>query len=63
MKGTSPSRGARGEAEYGIEVPRWEVCVSIDHLRERKSMTIVHVGIDLAKNVEATITRSTAANE
>ena len=24
MKGTSPSRGARGSAEYGIEVPRWE---------------------------------------
>lgn len=53
MKGTSPSRGARGEAEYGIEVPRWEVFVSINHLRKGKSMSILYVGIDLAKNVFA----------
>ena len=53
MKGTSPSRGARAVAEYGIEVPRWEVFVSINHLREGKSMAILYVGIDLAKNVFA----------
>jgi hypothetical protein len=53
MKGTSLSRGARIEAKEGIEVPRWEVFVAINHLREGKSMVIVHVGVDLAKNVFA----------
>ena len=55
MKGTSPSRGARAVAEYGIEVPRWEVFVCINHLREGKSMAILYVGIDLAKNVFAVL--------
>jgi transposase len=53
MKGTSPSRGAHIEVESGIEVPRWEAFVSIHHLRKGKSMSIVFVGIDLAKNVFA----------
>jgi hypothetical protein len=53
MKGTSPSRGARGEAGYGIEVPRWEVRTLINHLRKREVLSIVHIGIDLAKNVFA----------
>jgi transposase len=53
MEGTSPSRGVRGKAEYGNEVPRWEVRTFINSLQKGKSMTIVHVGIDLAKNVFA----------
>ena len=40
-------------AEYGIEVPRWEVFISIHHFRMGKSMAILCVGIDLAKNVFA----------
>ena len=50
MKGTSPSRGVRANAEYGNEVPRWEVRSLINSLQKGKSMAIVHVGIDLAKN-------------
>jgi transposase len=53
MEGTSPSRGVRGKAEYGNEVPRWEVRTLINSLQKGKSMSIVHVGIDLAKNVFA----------
>ena len=53
MKGTSPSRGVRCEAEYGNEVPRWEVRTLINSLQKGKSMSIVHTGIDLAKNVFA----------
>ncbi len=53
MKGTSPSRGVRGKAEYGNEVPRWEVRSLINSLQKGKSMGIVYVGIDLAKNVFA----------
>lgn len=53
MKGTSPSRGAHAKAEYGIEVPRWEVRTPINSPMEGESMSIVCVGIDLAKNVFA----------
>lgn len=53
MKGTSPSRSVRAEAEYGNEVPRWEVRTLINSLQKGKSMAIVTVGIDLAKNVFA----------
>src|SRR5512143_4210690 len=53
MKGTSPSRGVRGSAEYGNEVPRWEGRTLINSLQKGKSMSIVHVGVDLAKNVFA----------
>jgi transposase len=53
MEGTSPSRGVRVEAEYGNEVPRWEVRYLINSLQKGKSMAIVFVGIDLAKNVFA----------
>jgi transposase len=53
MKGTSPSRVIRTVAVYGIEVPRWEVRNLINSLVcwKGKSMAIVSVGIDLAKNV------------
>jgi hypothetical protein len=55
MKGTSPSRVIRAVAVYGIEVPRWEVRNLINSLVcwKGKSMAIVSVGIDLAKNVFA----------
>src|SRR5512139_926245 len=53
MKGTSPSRGVRIEAAYGNEVPRWEVRDLINSLQKGKSMSIVYVGVDLAKNVFA----------
>ena len=55
MKETSPSRVIRAVAGYGIEVPRWEVRTLINSLVYWKgnSMTIVTVGIDLAKNVFA----------
>ena len=53
MKGTSPSQGVRAEAQYGNEVPRWEVRSLINSLQKGKSMSIVYVGIDLAKNVFA----------
>ena len=53
MKGTSPFRGVRCEAAYGNEVPRWEVRTLINSLQKGKSMAIVYVGIDLAKNVFA----------
>jgi transposase len=53
MQGTSPSRGVRVEAAYGNEVPRWEVRTLINSLQKGKSMSIVYVGIDLAKNVFA----------
>jgi hypothetical protein len=45
MKGTSPSRGVRAKAEYGNEVPRWEVRTLINSLQKGKSMSIVYVGI------------------
>ena len=51
MQGTSPSRGVRVEAEYGNEVPRWEVRRLINSPQKGKSMAIVFVGIDFAKNV------------
>jgi len=41
------------EAGYGNEVPRWEVQRLINSLQKGKSMSIVYVGIDLAKNVLA----------
>jgi hypothetical protein len=47
MQGTSPSRGARAVAGFGIEVPRWEVRTLIKSPAEGE---IVFVGIDLAKN-------------
>ena len=55
MKGTSPSRVIRAVAGYGIKVPRWEVRSLINSLVlwKEKSMAIVSVGIDLAKNVFA----------
>jgi hypothetical protein len=56
MKGTSPSRVNRTVAQYGIQVPRWEVRSLINSLicRTGKSMAdIVTIGIDLAKNVFA----------
>jgi hypothetical protein len=55
MKGTSPSRVIRAVAGYGIEVPRWEVRNLINSLVcwKGKSMAIVSVGIDLAKNAFA----------
>lgn len=56
MKGTSPSRVNRTVAEYGIQVPRWEVRSLINLLAcwKGKSVTdIVTIGIDLAKNVFA----------
>lgn len=55
MKGTSLSRVIRAVAGYGIKVPRWEVRSLINSLVlwKGKSMAIVSVGIDLAKNVFA----------
>ena len=53
MKGTSPSRASRAVAATGNKVPRWEVQSLINSLIKGKSMTIVTVGIDLAKNVFA----------
>jgi len=53
MRGTSPSRGARNEAECGNKVPRWEVRTLINSRRKGKSTAILYVGIDLAKNVFA----------
>ena len=55
MKGTSPSRVIRAIAGYGIEAPRWEVRSLINSLVlwKGKAMSIVTVGIDLAKNVFA----------
>ncbi len=53
MKGTSPSRAGRAVAATGNKVPRWEVQSLINSLMKRKSITIVTVGIDLAKNVFA----------
>ncbi len=50
MNGTSPSRGARRVADYGIEVPRWKVRTLINQLQKGKFMPIVNVGIDLGKN-------------
>jgi hypothetical protein len=48
MKGTSPSRA--GDVEVaGHEVPRWEVRNLINSLQKGKSMSILFVGIDLAK--------------
>lgn len=43
----------RAVAGYGIQVPRWEVQSLINSLVcwKGKSMAIVSVGIDLAKNV------------
>lgn len=45
----------RAFARYGIKVPRWEVQSLINTLVlwKGKSMAIVTVGIDLAKNVFA----------
>ena len=45
----------RAVAGYGIKVPRWEVRTLINSLVlwKGKSMAIVSVGIDLAKNVFA----------
>ena len=55
MKGTSPSRVIRATAGYGIQVPLWEARTLINSLVcwKGKSMAIVSVGIDLAKNVFA----------
>lgn len=53
MKGTSPSQAIRAVAANGNLVPRWEVQYLINSLVKGKSMTIVTVGIDLAKNVFA----------
>ena len=52
MKGTSPSRASRSAAT-GNEVPRWEVRTLINSLGRGSLVTIVCVGIDLAKNVFA----------
>jgi transposase len=52
MKGTSPSRTSRVAAN-GNEVPRWEVRNLINSFERGKSMAIVTVGMDLAKNVFA----------
>lgn len=55
MKGTSPSRVIRAFVGYGIKAPRWEVRTLINSLVcwKGKSMAIVSVGIDLAKDVFA----------
>jgi transposase len=53
MKGTSPSRASRAVASTGNKVSRWEVQSLINLFVKGKSMTIVTVGIDLAKNVFA----------
>lgn len=55
MKEPFPSRAARAVAKYGIKVPRWKVQLLINTLvlRKGKSVPIVTVGIDLAKNVFA----------
>ena len=57
MKGTSPSRAGRGAlsiAYTGCEVPRWEVRTLIEYrFGKGKSVSILYVGIDLAKNVFA----------
>jgi transposase len=52
MKGTSPSRASR-IAATGISVPRWGVRTLINSLAKGTSISIVYVGIDLAKNVFA----------
>ena len=52
MKGTSPSRGRRSWVR-GTVVPRWEVRNLINSLGKGKTMTIIAVGIDLAKHVFA----------
>lgn len=53
MKGTSPSRPIRAFAGNGNEVPRWEARNLINSLKRGKSMAIVTLGIDLAKNMFA----------
>jgi transposase len=55
MKGTSPSQVIRALPAYGIEMPRGEMRRFINSLVgwNGKSVTIVSVGIDLAKNVFA----------
>ena len=56
MKGTSPSRVNRTAAEYGIQVPRWDVRSLINSLmcgRKTSVTDIVTFGIDLAMNVFA----------
>src|SRR5512133_3136145 len=53
MKGTSPSRASRAFAATGNRVPRREVQLLINSFAKGKFMTIVSVGIDLAKNVFA----------
>jgi len=51
VKGTSPPE-LTAVKRVGHEVPRWEVRTLINSL-QREVMTIVHVGIDLAKDVFA----------
>ena len=53
MQGTSPSRDVHVDVVYGNKVPRWEVFDLINASQKGKSMAIVFVGIDLAKNVFA----------
>ncbi|CAL96336.1 putative truncated transposase [Azoarcus olearius] len=52
MKGPSPSRSCR-IAALGTRVPRWEVRNLINLSESGKSMSILTVGIDLAKSVFA----------
>ena len=61
-KGTSSSRGVRGEAEYGNGVPRWEAQTLINSHQKAKSMSIVHTGINLARNVFAVPSSMKQAN-
>jgi len=53
MKGTFLSRVIRAFAGYGSQVPRWEARSLINSLVcwKGKFMSIVTIGIDLAKNV------------
>ena len=53
MQGTSPSRDVHMDVVYGNKVPRWEVFDLINASQKGKSMAILFVGIDLAKNVFA----------
>ena len=53
MKGTSPSRAIRARAACGNECHDGKCSSLINSLAKGKSMSIVFVGIDLAKNVFA----------
>ena len=52
MKGTSPSRASR-LAAVGDGVARWDCRILINSPWKGKSMSMVTLGIDLAKNIFA----------